>query len=187
MFQASIPIPTTLSAMPLFSNFGIWVDTRPAAVATRQTIGPWEGDRIHGATGTGNLVTLVERNPRFSLMVHTVSREAEAVTRAICALFKPWPAKVAPASHLRQRQGVCPARSFCAGDRPGRAFRPPRSLLGAGHERKHQRADPPAPSQAGVLGWQRPGGTPADRHLSERPSAEGSWLADAAGEAAGLP
>lgn len=69
------------------------IDTRPAEVATRQTIGHWEGDLINGATGTGNLVTLVERHTRFSLIGHTVSKEADEVTRAICALFKPLPPK----------------------------------------------------------------------------------------------
>ena len=38
------------------------IDTRPAEVETRRTIGHWEGDLINGAHNTGNLVTLVERN-----------------------------------------------------------------------------------------------------------------------------
>jgi IS30 family transposase len=69
------------------------IDTRPAEVATRQTIGHWEGDLINGAMATGNLVTLVERSTRFSLVGRTDSKEAEEVTRAICSLFKALPSK----------------------------------------------------------------------------------------------
>ena len=63
------------------------IDTRPAEVETRGCVGHWEGDLINGAHETGNLVTLVERNTRFSLVGRTDSKEAEEVTREICALF----------------------------------------------------------------------------------------------------
>ncbi|MEI7903485.1 MAG: IS30 family transposase [bacterium] len=67
------------------------IDTRPAEVETRASVGHWEGDLINGAPATGNLVTLVERNTRFSLIGRTASKEAEEVTREICALFAPLP------------------------------------------------------------------------------------------------
>ena len=67
------------------------IDTRPAEVETRARVGHWEGDLINGAHETGNLVTLVERNTRFSLIGRTDSKEAGEVTRAICALFAPLP------------------------------------------------------------------------------------------------
>lgn len=67
------------------------IDTRPAEVETRATVGHWEGDLINGAQATGNLVTLVERNTRFALVGRTASKEAEEVTRAICATFKTLP------------------------------------------------------------------------------------------------
>jgi len=63
------------------------IDTRPVDVETRQIVGNWEGDLINGAHETGNLVTLVERNTRFSLIGRTDSKEAEEVTQVICALF----------------------------------------------------------------------------------------------------
>lgn len=63
------------------------IDTRPADVETRQTVGHWEGDLINGAHTTGNLVTLVERNTRFTLVGRTDSKDAEAVTREISILF----------------------------------------------------------------------------------------------------
>jgi IS30 family transposase len=67
------------------------IATRPAEVETRLTVGHWEGDLINGAHGTGNLATLVERTTRFSLVGRTDSKEAEEVTREICALFEPLP------------------------------------------------------------------------------------------------
>ena len=67
------------------------IDTRPAEVETRASVGHWEGDLINGAHETGNLVTLVERNTRFLLIGRTDSKEAEEVTRAICALFASLP------------------------------------------------------------------------------------------------
>ena len=70
------------------------IETRPAEVETRQVVGHWEGDLINGAQETGNLVTLVERTTRFTLVGRTDSKEAEEVTRAICALFETLPQKV---------------------------------------------------------------------------------------------
>lgn len=67
------------------------IDTRPAEVETRQTVGHWEGDLINGAPRTGNLVTLVERNTRFTLVGRTDRKEAEEVTRAILKLFSRLP------------------------------------------------------------------------------------------------
>jgi IS30 family transposase len=63
------------------------IDTRPAEVETRQSIGHWEGDLINGATATGNLVTLVERHTRFTLIGRTGSKETAEVTQRISALF----------------------------------------------------------------------------------------------------
>ena len=69
------------------------IDTRPAEVETRLTVGHWEGDLINGANGTGNLATLVERRSRFTLVGRTDSKEAEEVSRKICALFKTLPSE----------------------------------------------------------------------------------------------
>jgi len=67
------------------------IDTRPAEVETRLTVGHWEGDLINGANGTGNLATLVERKSRFTLVDRTDSKEAEEVALKICGLFKTLP------------------------------------------------------------------------------------------------
>ena len=70
------------------------IDTRPAEVETRQSVGNWEGDLINGAHETGNLVTLVERNTRFSLIGRTDSKEAEEVAHTIIAQFEALPQAV---------------------------------------------------------------------------------------------
>lgn len=67
------------------------IDTRPPDVETRKTVGHWEGDLINGANSTGNLVTLVERSTRFTLVGRTDTKEAEEVTREICELFASMP------------------------------------------------------------------------------------------------
>ena len=67
------------------------IDTRPVEIETRQTVGHWEGDLINGAHETGNLITLVERNTRFTLIGRTDSKEAEEVLRGICAQFETLP------------------------------------------------------------------------------------------------
>ena len=70
------------------------IDTRPAEVETRKTVGHWEGDLINGAHDTGNLVTLVERNMRYTLVGRTNSKEAEEVTREIITRFETLPQAV---------------------------------------------------------------------------------------------
>ena len=69
------------------------IDTRPAEVETRLRVGDWEGDLINGAAGTGYLVTLVERNTRFTLVGRTPSKRADEVARAIIDLFLRLPAR----------------------------------------------------------------------------------------------
>lgn len=70
------------------------IDTRPATVETRKDVGHWEADLINGAAKTGNLVTLVERSTRFTLIGRTDSKEAGEVSDEICRLFRTLPAKV---------------------------------------------------------------------------------------------
>ena len=60
------------------------IDTRPAEVETRKSVGHWEGDLINGARETGHLSTLVERCTRYTLIDRTDSKEALEVTGALC-------------------------------------------------------------------------------------------------------
>ena len=50
------------------------IDTRPAEVETRKSVGHWEGDLINGAHETGHLSTLVERCTRYTLIDRTDAR-----------------------------------------------------------------------------------------------------------------
>ena len=163
------------------------IETRSAEVETRKSIGHWEGDLINGAHDTGNLVTLVERNTRYTLVGRTDSKGAEEVADMICARFETLPPKVSAEPHARQRKGICPARRVCEEYRHGRVFCQSLSFLGTGYERKHERPDSPAPSQEVLFRWNRHRGTQAHRHVSERPSPQVSWLADAKGEDDSLP
>lgn len=79
---------------------------------TRQTVRHWEGDLINGVRETGRLVTLVERNTRFTLIKRTDSKEAKDVIETICRLFAALPAK----PDARQRKGICPPRADRAED-----------------------------------------------------------------------
>ena len=63
------------------------IDTRPAEVETRTTVGHWEGDLICGAPRSGNLVTAVERHSRFTLLGRTDTKEAGEVTAVLSAMF----------------------------------------------------------------------------------------------------
>jgi IS30 family transposase len=69
------------------------INTRPAEVETRLTIGHWEGDLINGAQRTGNLATLAERQTRFTLVGRTRSKETQEVVRKMSALLKTLPRK----------------------------------------------------------------------------------------------
>jgi len=67
------------------------IDSRPAEVDTRETVGHWEGDLINGAAGTGHLVTLVERKSRWTLIGRTQTKGAKEVSRAIIRLLSQLP------------------------------------------------------------------------------------------------
>lgn len=69
------------------------IDTRPAIVESRERVGDWEGDLVMGSPGTGNLVTLVERKARFSLIGRVQSKDAEEVSAMVTALFDSIPKK----------------------------------------------------------------------------------------------
>lgn len=63
------------------------IDERPPEVEARETEGHWEGDLINGDRGTGNLVTLVERKTRFTLVGYVSTKEAQKVCDEICEMF----------------------------------------------------------------------------------------------------
>lgn len=67
------------------------IDTRPAEVTSRGTVGHWEGDLVQGAPRTGNLATAVERKTRFTLLGRTDTKEVGEVTPVFCAMFMRMP------------------------------------------------------------------------------------------------
>ena len=85
------------------------IDTRPAEVETRAIVGHWEGDLVNGAHETGNLLTLVERNTRFTLVDRTDTKGSEEVAQAICGLFAGLPQAARLGLTLDNGKGVRPA------------------------------------------------------------------------------
>ena len=83
------------------------IEQRPAIVNSRKRFGDWEGDLVIGAGWQQALVTLNERESRYSLIAHVpfktakVSDTMNPCAEAICSLRS-------HADH-RQRQGVRPA------------------------------------------------------------------------------
>lgn len=58
------------------------IDGRPKHVEKRKRIGDFEGDTIHGRSGRGGLVTLVDRKSRFTLVEKVGDLKADSVTEA---------------------------------------------------------------------------------------------------------
>lgn len=67
------------------------ISERPKTVEARARVGNWEGDLINGNHGTGNLVTLVERMTRFTLVAYSATKEAAAVAAAIVGMLSGLP------------------------------------------------------------------------------------------------
>ena len=70
------------------------IDDRPKTVEGRKRIGHWEGDTVLGCSGTGGIVTLVERRSRYILAKKIEDKTAYATTEAIVALFENVPSRM---------------------------------------------------------------------------------------------
>ena len=66
------------------------IDQRPAIVDTLGRFGDWEADLMIGAGQQQALVTLNERQSRYSLMAHVPFKTAQAVSDAIISLLTPF-------------------------------------------------------------------------------------------------
>ena len=62
------------------------ITERPAVVDSRERIGDWEGDTIHGQNA--HLVTLVDRATRFTLVKRVLSKTKEAVGDALLEMLR---------------------------------------------------------------------------------------------------
>src|SRR5574344_1273114 len=67
------------------------IDLRPKSVENRARAGHCEGGLINGLRGTGNLVTVVERMSRFTLVGYSATKETDAVMAVFKALLRDLP------------------------------------------------------------------------------------------------
>ena len=67
----------------------ISIDFRPKIVEDKSRIGDWEVDTIIGRNHHQAIVTLVDRNSKFTLMKKVEAKQARVVTDAIVHLLKP--------------------------------------------------------------------------------------------------
>ena len=63
------------------------ISQRPTNVRNRKRVGHWEGDLINGLSGTGHIVTLVERMTRWTLKCWVPTKETDVVIAAIIGLL----------------------------------------------------------------------------------------------------
>lgn len=69
---------------------GISIRERPAEVNGRTTIGHWEGDLISGKRNS-HIVTLVERQSRFTILVNVEGKDTKSVVDALARYAKRLP------------------------------------------------------------------------------------------------
>ncbi len=67
----------------------ISIDFRPKVVEDKSRVGDWEVDTIIGKNHHQAIVTLVDRNSKFTLMKKVEAKQARVVTDAIVQLLKP--------------------------------------------------------------------------------------------------
>lgn len=66
------------------------IHERPPCVATRERYGDWEIDTVLGRQGTGVIVSALERKSLFYVTKKVESKQAEAVTKALISMLKPY-------------------------------------------------------------------------------------------------
>jgi transposase, IS30 family len=66
------------------------IELRPACVGTRERFGDWEADLVIGAGQKQALVTINERQSRYSLIAHVPFKTAALVTSALTQLLSPY-------------------------------------------------------------------------------------------------
>lgn len=64
------------------------IDERPEHVNSKEVVGHWEGDTVHGQDGY--LVTLTERVSKLLLTVRVKNKTKKLVTKAIIKMLKPY-------------------------------------------------------------------------------------------------
>jgi IS30 family transposase len=87
-----------------------YIHERPAENEGRAVPGHWEGDSVVGKDGQTALVTLVERTPRFLILVPLTGRDSLTVGEAVIAATGGLPRADPPVADLGLRRGDGPAR-----------------------------------------------------------------------------
>ena len=72
----------------------VGIEQRPAIVEDRRRFGDWEADTMHGAPGTGALLTCVERKSRYTRAGKLADKRAEPLTRRGTTLLGDLPASL---------------------------------------------------------------------------------------------
>ena len=67
----------------------VCIEQRPTIVDEKSRIGDWEGDTVVGKDHQGFLVTLAERNSRYTLAFQADTKEALPVGEAIIVMLRP--------------------------------------------------------------------------------------------------
>lgn len=57
------------------------ISERPPEVSRRKSAGHWEGDLVNGAAGSGQIVSMVERRTRYTLLARVESKDATQVRK----------------------------------------------------------------------------------------------------------
>lgn len=70
------------------------IEQRPAIVEKRSRIGDWEADTVIGKNHKQAIVSLVERKSGFTLIRKVERRTADAVSKAMTKLLKPYQCRV---------------------------------------------------------------------------------------------
>ena len=70
------------------------IEERPAIVETRRRIGDWEADTIIGKNHRHAIVSLVERKSGLTLIEKVERKTAQAVSRSMIGLLKPYRSQV---------------------------------------------------------------------------------------------
>ena len=115
------------------------ISERPPEVEERRELGHWEIDTVMGDEhGRNSVVTLVERATGY-LVMGKLARHCAAEATARCIELIDRHAGPRAHRHRRQRHRVPRLRADRGGHRRGVLLRDPAPLLGARHEREHER------------------------------------------------
>ena len=157
------------------------ISERPPEVEERIEVGHWEIDTVMGTEhGRNSVITLVERATGYTVMGKLAAslrrRRRRPLRRAHRTSRRP-----RRDDHRRQRHRVPQLQADRGRHRCRVLLRHPAPLLGARHEREHERAHPPVPAEADEPGPRHPGRLRRDRRQAQLTAEEAARLPDTGG------